>query len=161
MQVAEICSSALFSVPGAWLDGFVLVSCGCGQEGCGSSGFFGYQLFKTYSVFFFFFFTCFPVNFECLKESLFLCRLPIQGGDLVLSISFGLVPGSQSAWRSLPSPSKRGKEEFGGEEILSCLFCICISALWHFLQKEPGDSRRGVWGQSQGSKAAGEAAPRR
>lgn len=135
---------------------------GVGRKDVGPQDFLAASSLK-HILSFFFFFTCFPVNFECLKESLFLCRLPIQGGDLVLSISFGLVPGSQSAWRSLPSPSKRGKEEFGGEEILSCLFCICISALWHFLQKEPGDSRRGfgVWGQSQGSKAGGEAAPRR
>lgn len=105
---------------------------------------------------FFFFFSCFLVNFECLKESLFLCRFLLCGGDLVLSISFGLVLGSRMVWRSLPSPSKRGKWEFAGEGILSCPFCIYISALWHFLQKEPGDPGR-VWGQSE----EGKAAPRR
>lgn len=139
----------------AWLDPFVLVFCGHGREGWESSGFFGCQLFKTYSgSCFFIIFFYFLVNFEGLKEGLFLCRPPMHGGDLVSS--FGLVLGSHLAWRSLPSPSKWGRQEFGGEGILSCPFCICISPLWHFLQKEPG---RG-FGVSQGGQDWGRNCPK-
>lgn len=154
--MAEIsCSSAPFSAQGPGWMGLSWFLVGGGRKDVGPQVFLAASSLKH--ILFGVFFSCFPVNFECLKESLFLCRLPMHGGDLVLSVSFGLVPASQLAWRSLPSPSKKGKEEFGGEEIPSCLFCIFISALW---QKEPGDSRRGfgVWAQSQGSQT-GEKLP--
>lgn len=126
----------------------VLVSRGHGQEGCDSSSFFGCQPFKTYSGFLFFLLPC-----EFLRVWRKVFSWCMEG------ICLGLVLGSQLAWRALPSPCKRRKQEFGGEGILSCPFCICISPLWHFLQKEPSDPGRGFG--VRGDKTGGETAPRR
>lgn len=103
---------------------------GVGRKDVGPQDFLAASSLK-HILSFFFFFTCFPVNFECLKESLFLCRLPIQGGDLVLSISFWAGSWLTVSLEISSFPFQKGKRGvwWGGNSLLSVLYLhLCTLA---------------------------------